>query len=234
MTTAPRVAPRRAPLRPAAPLRLRALLPLALLGLSACAQMDSVRVAGFGLHQDPGRPKTARLATPPAPVARPAAPLAQGFTARDLLTGPTLRFDVSRTGGGVRVRQSDGCVWTRSGDWFAPSDSWAGCDDGANWATGRAQVRRLASIWPLKPGAEGRWTRNATSHTGRKYTRETVCRVTGAEAVIREGRAPTPAHVVVCADGKRTRTTWYAAGEGPVAFRKSHEKHGVEEAWVRL
>jgi hypothetical protein len=97
----------------------------------------------------------------------------------------------------VRFRESDGCVSTRWGDGFARSDSWAGCADSRNWHTGRAAV----------------------SHTGRRYTRDTVCRVTDAVEVVRAGRAPTPAFVVDCDDGKRVRTTWYAAGEGPVAFR---------------
>ncbi len=225
------------PPRPAArrsKVALRPLAPLALLALSACAQTEAIRVAGFSLFTDGTRPQTVRLTTPPAPVARPAAPLSGSFAARDLMTGETRRFTVSRTGGGVRVRQSDGCVWTRSGDWFAPSDSWSRCDVSTHWHTGRAQVRNTAAIWPLKPGAEGRWIRRTTSHSGRSYTRDTVCRVIGAEAVVREGRAPTPAHVVVCRDGARTRTTWFAPGEGPVAFRKAHDRNGVEEAWVRL
>jgi hypothetical protein len=213
---------------------MRLAAPLAALALGACAPVDGVRVAGFGLFGDGATPETVRLAAPLGPVARPSAPLAGDFAARDLLTGETLRFDVSRTAGGVRVRQSDGCVWTRADDWFAPSDSWANCDDSVNWRTGSAKVRRTASIWPLQPGAEGRWTRDAVSHTGRSYTRDTVCRVVGAEAVVREGRAPTPAHVVRCTDGKRVRTTWFAPGEGPIAFRKTHETNGVEEAWVRL
>ncbi len=213
---------------------LRLLAPIALLALGACAQVQAARDAGLALFADRGMPQTARLTTPPAPAARPAAQMAASFDARDLLTGETRRFAVARTRDGVRVRQSDGCVWTRSGDWFSPSDSWAGCGDSANWHTGQAQVRQLASIWPLQPGAEGRWTRSATSHTGRSLARDTVCRVTGAEAVIREERAPTPAHVVTCRDDKRTRTTWFAPGEGPVAFRVVHDGNGVEDAWVRL
>jgi hypothetical protein len=228
-TTAMTSIPPRTP-RPARRLP-RALAPLGALALGACGPVDGLRVPD--VFADRTAPRTERLATPPAPVARPRAPLAESFSATNLLTGETIRFETRRAGDGVRVRQSDGCVWTRTGDWFAPSDSWANCDDSANWATGRATVRRLDSIWPLKPGAVGRWTRDAVSHTGRAHTRETTCRVAGAEAVIREGRAPTPAHVVVCEDGKRTRTTWYAAGEGPVAFRKVHEDDGVEEAWVR-
>jgi hypothetical protein len=212
---------------------LRALAPLGCVALGGCSPAEDLRLAALDIFKDPTSPRTERLATAPGPIAQPPAPLAGSFTATDLLTGETLRFETRRTGASVRVRQSDGCVWTRSGDWFAPSDSWANCDDSVHWATGRASVRRLASIWPLRPGAEGSWTRDAASHTGRTYTRRTTCRVAGAEAVIREGRAPTPAHLVVCKDGKRTRTTWYAAGEGPVAFRKVHEDSGVEEAWVR-
>ncbi|MGF1659688.1 MAG: hypothetical protein ACFCUS_09680 [Rubrimonas sp.] len=213
---------------------LRRLAPFALLALGACAPMEGLRVAGFTLIGDGAHPQTERLAAPLRPLGRPGTPLAASFSAKDLRTGATLRFDARRYGQGVRVRQSDGCVWTRSGDWFAPSDSWANCDGGATWATGRAEVRSARSIWPLKPGAEGRWTRKAVSHTGKTYTRDTVCRVVGAEAVIRERGAKTPAHVVECSDGKRTRTTWYAPDEGPVAFRKVHAENGVEEAWVRF
>ena len=108
----------------------------------------------------------------------------------------------------VRVRRSDGCVWTRWSDGFARSDSCAHAGD-------------------------GRTVHTAVSHTGRRYTRDTVCRVTDAVAVVRAGRAPSPAFVVDCDDGKRVRTTWYAAGEGPIAFRKVHREQGVEEAWVR-
>jgi hypothetical protein len=66
----------------------------------------------------------------------------------------------------------------------------------------------------------------------RSYERDTICRVTDAVEVLRAGRPPTPAFVVDCADGKRVRTTWWADGEGPVAFRKTHESKGVEEVWV--
>jgi hypothetical protein len=215
----------------------KALAFLSLLALGACADARGVQIAALGLSDGRGAPHTRPLAAPPAPVTLPARPLGGSFTAQDLLTGATLRFDVAPEGPAaerrVRVRQSDGCVWSRGGDWFAPSSSWSRCDDSRHWNTGRADVRQTASLWPLRPGAEGRWTRRATSPTGQSYTRETVCRVRGAEAVLREGRAPTPAHVVVCRDGKRTRTTWFAPGEGPVAFRKVHDENGVEEAWVR-
>jgi len=213
--------------------RARFLAPLALVAVSACAQVDSARHAALNLL--PGRvaPRTAPLAAPLEAAARPAAPLSADFKARDLLTGQIVAFDATRRGGAVTVRQSDGCVWTRRGDWFAPSSAWRGCGDGS-WAAGRAEVRETAALWPLTEGARGGFTRVATSATGRTFTRDTACRVTGAEAVIRESGAKTPAWVVACDDGKRTRTTWWAPGEGPVAFRAKHRKNGVEEAWVRL
>lgn len=207
----------------------------ATLVLAGCGPLDDVRLNVASLFEDPTKPETLPLATPLAPAARPAAPLAGTFAYRDLLTGATGRMSVSKVRpDAVRVRQSDGCVWTRWGDWFAPSDSWAGCGDSATWHTGRAEVRPAGSVWPLRVGNTARFGRDAVSHTGRSYSRETACRVTDAVAVVREGHAPTPAFVVDCRDGKRLRTTWYAPGEGPIAFRKWHESNGVEEAWVRL
>jgi len=221
-------------LRPGSALRrARLVAPLALVALSACAQVESVRHAALNLA--PGRiaPLTAPLTAPLETAARPKAPLTTGFKARDLLTGQVIAFDATRRGDAVTVRQSDGCVWTRRGDWFAPSAAWQDCGDGA-WATGRAEVRQTAALWPLAEGARGGFTRKAASSTGKTYTRDTACRVTGAEAVIRENGAKTPAWVVACDDGKRTRTTWWAPGEGPIAFIVAHQKNGVEEAWVRL
>lgn len=216
-------------------LRRTALLVGAAVGLAACGPMERISLTAARLLDDPTKPETRRLAEPLPPLARPAAPLRDGFAYRDLLTGDTKRMAVTRLGAdAVRVQQSDGCVWTRWGDWFAPSDSWAACGDSRNWHTGSAQVRVADPIWPLSVGAEGRFERRAVSHTGRTYTRETICRVRDQVAVVREGRAPTPVFVVDCADGKRVRTTWYAPGEGPVAFRKWQEGDGVEEAWVRL
>lgn len=208
--------------------------PLVLVTLSACAQIDDARHSA--LNMVPGRvaPKTAPLTAPLDAASRPVAPLAGDFAARDLVTGAAISFDVASRGEAVTARQTDGCVWTRRGDWFAPSFAWENCDGGGAWTTGRAEVREIASIWPLREGAEGGFTRNAVSASGRTYVRETRCRVTGAESVIRESGALTPTWVVDCEDGKRTRTTWWAPGEGPIAFRKSHKTHGVEEAWVRL
>ena len=178
-------------------------------------------------------PKTEMLSFAMTPAKTPWASQFGDFAARDLLTGERIAFDVRRSGAGMRVRQSDGCVWSRSADWFAPSSAWENCD-GGHWATGTAQVRRTASIWPLREGAVGGYARKATSSTGRRYERDTTCRVTGAEAVVRDSGERTPAWVVECRDGKRIRTTWWSPEEGPVAFRKVHDSNGVEEAWVRL
>jgi hypothetical protein len=220
---------------PFAPRRGRAALTAALaaLSLSACAQVDAARHSAMNLVPFRAAPQTAPLAGPLAPARRPAAPLTADFSARDLMTGGTLRLDASYRNGRATVRQSDGCVWTRSGDWFTPSSAWENCDGGA-WATGSAEVRAIGSLWPLREGAQGAFQRTARSAGGDSYDRRTDCRVTGAETVIRESGARTPAWVVACRDGKRTRTTWFAPGEGPVAFRKVHDRNGVEEAWVRL
>ena len=180
----------------------------------------------------PAGPETRPLAASPAPAARPARPLAAPVSARDPRDGAPVTLTPRALGrGAVEVRQSDGCVWRR-GDWFAPSTFWRGCGDSDAWRDGEARVAGGAGLWPLRLGAEGRFDRRAVSSTGRRYRRETVCRVDDAVEVLREGRAPTPAFVVNCDDGKRVRTTWWAPGEGPVAFRKTHRNDGVEELWV--
>lgn len=219
------------------PFRIRQRLATALLTLSilpACAGTEPPRAMAVRLGVIEPAPKTEALAAPLAPARRPRAPLEGDIAALSLLTGAPIAISVERQGDAVRVRESDGCVWSRRGDWFTPSEAWSGCGAGANWRDGAAEVRQLASLWPMQVGAEGRWTREAVSGTGRRYQRDTTCRVVGAEAVIRPNAGSTPAFKVVCDDGgKRFRTTWYAPGIGPVAFVKRHAENGVEEAWVR-
>lgn len=179
-----------------------------------------------------GHPPTRALDAPPPPIARPSVPLAGPLVARDLIRGGDLHLRPSEASDGqVEVAQSDGCVWRRA-DWFAPSAAWRGCGDSRHWRDGRARVSGGEGLWPLRPGAETRWSRQAVSGTGRTLERDAVCRVVDAVAVLREARAPTPAFVVRCEDGKRVRTTWYAPGEGPVAFHRRHRSKGVEEAWI--
>jgi hypothetical protein len=180
----------------------------------------------------PVGPETRSLRASPLPADKPFLPLTARIAAHDPRSGAQLALDPRRVGRGVaEIRQSDGCVW-RSDDWFAPATAWRDCGDSRNWHTGRAEISGGAGLWPLRLGAEARFTRRAVSHTGRSYTRETTCRVTDAVEVLRAGRQPTPAFVVDCDDGKRVRTTWWAPGEGPVAFRKTHEENGIEELWV--
>jgi hypothetical protein len=136
-----------------------------------------------------------------------------------------------RLAGGVLIVQSDGCTYRRN-DWFAPSIAWRNCGDSKQWHSGTAAVVGGEGLWPLRLGAETRFSRSATSHTGRSHARDTTCRVSETVEVLRTGHAPTPAFVVDCADGKRVRTTWWAPGEGPVAFRKTHEDKGIEELWI--
>ncbi|MQX35309.1 hypothetical protein [Roseospira navarrensis] len=180
----------------------------------------------------PDQPETVALSAPPPEVRSPVR-LAD-MAVRSLRDDDTRRFDVSAFGNGYRVRQDNGCVWTRQRGWFSPSDSWANCGESTNWHTASAQVRQKDPLYPLRLGAEGRYERRATSHTGRSYVRETICRVTDAEAVVRPARPDTPAWVVACNDGKRVRTTWYAPGEGPVAFTQVSASGSLEESWIRI
>ena len=180
----------------------------------------------------PVGPETRPLGAALAPARKPAAPLTRSVTARDPRSGEQVRLEPRSLGRGVvEIRQNDGCTW-RTGDWFAPSTAWRDCGDSRHWHTGQSTVSGGTGLWPLRAGAETRFTRRATSHTGRTYERETLCRVTDTVAVLRAGRAPTPAFVVDCTDGKRVRTTWWAPDEGPIAFRKIHDETGIEELWV--
>ncbi len=179
---------------------------------------------------DSSYPQVERLDEPPRPVAQPSF---DSMTVTSLVDGERKTYSVSRYGSGVRVRESDGCIWTSAQNWFAPSDSWANCGDSRNWNTAQAQVRELDPLYPLQVGSVGRYERKAVSHTGKTYTRETRCEVTDAVSVLRPGKAATPAFVVECKDPRRTRTTWYAPGEGPVAYREVHRRNGLQEAWLR-
>jgi hypothetical protein len=230
---------RTVPLRPPAS-RAAAACGLAL-SLAACTTTppaDWARSAAreadrfvAALFAGPG-PETRPLAASLPPAAKPRRPLTNAVSARDPRTGAPLRLTPRALGGGaVEVRQSDGCVWRRD-DWFAPSTWWRGCGESAAWRDGAATVSGGGGLWPLRIGAEGRFRRRAIASTGRRYERDTLCRVETAVEVLRPGRAPTPAFVVACEDGKRVRTTWWSPEQGPIAFRKTHRDKGVEEIWV--
>ncbi|MDJ0896085.1 MAG: hypothetical protein QNJ92_13160 [Alphaproteobacteria bacterium] len=182
---------------------------------------------------DPLRPTTRPLVASLQPASRPADTELVSMTVTSLVDASTKTYSVRPYGYGVRVRESDGCAWTRALDWFSPSDSWANCGTSRNWHTAQARVRELEPLYPLKIGSVGRYERRAVSHTGRSYVRETRCEVTDAVEVLRPGQTATPAYVVECDDTKRRRTTWYAPGIGPVAYHEVHRRKGLEEAWVR-
>lgn len=212
---------------------MKRLLVLALaLPITACSA-GGFQFPSIGNVFSPARPDTQALTAPIPQIAQAPIRNLDSMTVTNLIDGSTMSFSVSSYGNGVRVRESDGCTWTRSNDWFSPSDSWSQCGDSSNWHTGEATVSQTASLFPMQVGSVGRYQRQARSHTGRTYTRETECEVTDAVEVLRPGRAATPAYVVECDDSRRVRTTWFAPGEGPIAYRESHRSNGLEEAWVR-
>lgn len=185
------------------------------------------------LRGEPVAPDTRDLASASLSAASPVRPLDQAFEASDPRSGAALRFDPQSFGErGIEVTQSNGCVWRRD-DWFAPSEYWRNCGDSRDWQNGEALVSGGDGLWPLRIGAQARWTRTARSSTGRSFERVTVCSVDDAVEVLRDDHPPTPAFVVACNDGKRERTTWWAPDEGPVAFRVVHGEKGIEELWVR-
>lgn len=210
---------------------IRRLAPLALvLALAGCTA--SADLASFSLGE-PG-PRTRPLDAKLAPIERPARAEFSGFEAVDLLTGKPLRFDLRLADGALRARESDGCTWRRAADWFAPSVAWDRCGTSKSWAKGTARVKVLDRLYPIQPGAKGVYERHAVNAKGDDYRRRTTCTVGKPVAVLGRSGKALPAHVVTCDDGKRTRTTWYAPGVGPVAFVQRHEEKGVEEAWQRL
>lgn len=135
------------------------------------------------------------------------------------------------SGGRIRTEDAAGCRSTRLMDWFSPSVAWEGCGPSSKWRTGRAKVGVRDRLYPLEVGAKGRYRRWATAHTGETSVRTTDCRVTDA-VTLDLGSRRTDAFVVACDDGRIERTTWYAPGEGPLAYRETHKRRGVREAWV--
>ena len=218
-----------------------ACLAAAVLALSGCGAVDPGAVlVGAGeasrdvattLVERTGRPATRDLSMTLDPAPRPRLALSAPVVA-ERPWDDDLRLEPRDLGGGlVEVRESDGCTWRRR-DWFAPSLAWSGCGESAAWRDGTSTVTGGEGLWPLRLGAEGRFRRRAVSATGRSYERDTVCRVEDAVEVLRADRAPTPAFVVACDDGKRMRTTWWSPEEGPVAFRRRHADKGVEAFWI--
>lgn len=178
-------------------------------------------------------PVVQNLTGPIATIKAPVSSEFRSIKARNLIDRSRFNLNISSHKHGIKVRETGGCSWTRAADWFSPSASWSNCGTSRNWHTGTATVRMTNSIYPLKVGSTGRYVRESVSHTGRTHSRTTQCQVTKAVEVVRRGKADTPAFVVACNDGKRLRTTWYAPGIGPIAYREVHHRNGLQEAWVR-
>ncbi|MEM7745689.1 MAG: hypothetical protein AAF409_18470 [Pseudomonadota bacterium] len=181
-----------------------------------------------------GRPETQPLTADIAPVESPVLRRLRSMQVQSLLDGEPDRLRISRAGNGIRVREPDGCVWTRSHDWFAPSDSFARCGTSKNWHTAKARVRREGSLFPLRVGNTATYERRAVSWNGKRSTRRSCCVVEDSVEVLRPGQAATPAYVVVCDDGRVRRTTWYSPRIGPVAYHEIDDENRVRDAWVRI
>lgn len=181
-----------------------------------------------------GRPQTRPLLADIAPVKSPMLRRLRSMQVQSLLDGQPHRLRISRAGNGIRLREPDGCVWTRSHDWFAPSDSFARCGTSKNWHTANARVRREGSLFPLRVGNTATHERRADSWNGKRSARRSRCVVENTVEVLRLGQRATPAFVVVCNDGRFWRTTWYAPRKGPVAYHEIDRDNRVRDAWVRI
>ena len=179
-------------------------------------------------------PLTRPLAGPLAPVTAAMPGELGGMTVQSLLDGTIAHIAVQPQGDRLRVDDGRGCIAMRPRDWFSPSEAYSGCGGSGDWSSATGEVRVLESLYPLTVGSTGRYWRHLVSATGQSSTRETQCRVTDLVAVALPTRPETPAYVVRCDNGRIQRTTWYAPGIGPVAYREEHKARGVREAWLRV
>lgn len=216
----------------------RSSLCLAVLALAGCAATGDVAGMADGLM--PARLVSLVDATQPAVVATGVAmppivaPSRSEFfdrTVENRLSGGSETLRMHASGRRIRIESAAGCRSTRLLDWFSPSVAWEGCGGSDDWRAGRAKVGVRDPLYPLEVGATGRYRRWATSHTGETSVRTTDCRVADAVTLDLGGRRA-DAFVVACDDGRIERTTWYAPGEGPVAYREAHKRRGLREAWV--
>lgn len=219
--------------RGAATPKLAALAGLLALGGCASAEFASTLDNLDKTFQGVGFERETAIELAPAP--RPAQRFWRDIRVRDKAFGAERTIAVRPVGrDAIQATQPDGCVWTRSADWFSPSFAWSACGARADWSTAKGTVRRTGSLWPLKEGATAAYTRTVVSKTGRSSTRTTRCAVVDQVLVTRSTGAPIGAFKVVCQDGRRTRTTWWSADEGPVIYRQVHRRRGVEQFWERV
>lgn len=213
---------------------MRRFLAIPVLCLLSAGAAGAADVRGNPWKERDGWPTTRTLERPLPAIPTSTLPRLGDMDVANVLNGQSERFEVARFGNGVRVREANGCTWTRAGEWFAPSDSFARCGTSKNWHTARAQVAREGSLFPMRVGSAASYRREAVSWNGRTSSRVTRCEVTGTAEVLRPQGSATPAFVVNCDDGRVSRTTWYAPAEGPIAYREERKGRGVREAWVRI
>ncbi|MEM6489580.1 MAG: hypothetical protein AAF677_15145 [Pseudomonadota bacterium] len=205
---------------------------LVALTLAGCGPSSVVEI---GKVLEPARPGSPTIVARGVAMPSWPRPRRQEFRdrdVRDLLTGSEVALGLSASRNRLRIVDASGCRSTRPLDWFSPSTAWEGCGTSRNWHTAEAEVTVERSIYPLQVGARGRYTRRATSHTGRTSERTTECRVRDA-VTVDLGLRRADAFEVRCDDGRIERTTWYSPGEGPIAYREAHVERGLRKAWVR-
>ncbi len=202
-------------------------------GLGACAGGEGGEGGRAADAERVGFPPTRPVAAALPAIGAPDAGELRSMTVRSLLDGSTAHIALQPEGERIRIDDGRGCVATRSRDWFSPSESYTGCGSSAGWSTATGEVRVIDSLYPLELGRTGRYLRRLVSSAGEVSTRETDCAVIDKAAVVRPGRPETATWVVRCDDGRVVRTTWYAPGTGPVAYREEHKTRGVREAWLR-
>lgn len=122
------------------------------------------------------------------------------------LTGERAVLRMRASARRLRITDATGCRATRLLDWFSPSVAWEGCGRSDVWHTGRAKVGLRDSLYPLEPGATGRYQRWATSHTGDTSVRTTDCRVSGA-VTLDLGARRADTFVIRCKGGRIERIT---------------------------
>ncbi len=202
---------------------------LAAFVLGACAARDDGDTADISRF-----PETKALGTGIAPIGAPMLAQLGSMQVWNVIADQEETLDIRSYGNGIRTRESNGCMWTRGIDWFAPSDSFSNCSSSANWKTASARVTQTRSLFPLQVGSQAEYDRRAVSSTGKTSERTTSCKATDAVQVSLPSGQAVPAYLVRCDDGRIRRMTWYAHGLGPVAYREEHHKKGLRDAWVRI
>ena len=115
------------------------------------------------------------------------------------------------------LRESDGCTWTRSRGFYAPSTEWTNCKS----RDGKATVELKRPIFPFHVGKT--WAFNVDAGRWRT-SRE--CKVVET-ARVRTAIGENDTFKIVCNDKWNTRTRYYAPKlGGTVYYERHHRKKG--------